>query len=356
MHLLNGVGVLDDDMTGETLLEYDHYIGLGGYSDRDLLYLIISAADKQQTQSPVLVREMEHLRRETAHLRSELYTLRRQIDLTWHFPQFRSLPAEIRILIWDLALPTRTIAIVSSHPGRPTSGGLSWYKFEAKYQPPAIANVCREARKVAFRRGALLGLENSLHRGRLPMFQPKGTTCAREWSWFDPSRDTIRLALPDNSLAESVPLLGFPRLVESILLEVGGEQSPWVESLFNPRDFPCLKTISVIAGIVQVCKRRDVSTEALIFNQTTAPLIVDLDDHSTLQRIATKLGVDASQTLNVKAWRDSSRAISEQSDRWVEMLDASPNEAWNEYKKAQGNGWSNFPKEVRILKFICIPD
>ncbi|RYP21211.1 hypothetical protein DL765_002350 [Monosporascus sp. GIB2] len=80
------------------------------------------------------------------------------------FTPFNKLLAEIRMLVWEAALPRRYISFECS---------------PAILGPPAIAQVCRESRAIALKNG-------SPHFFRAYAYYD----C---WTWYDPSRDSVFL-------------------------------------------------------------------------------------------------------------------------------------------------------------------
>lgn len=72
------------------------------------------------------------------------------------FPQFNSLPSEIRGLIWEASLPTRRIFHVrGSVTVYPEQGppSLKRFIFHISHRAPAATRVCKESRAAALRRG-----------------------------------------------------------------------------------------------------------------------------------------------------------------------------------------------------------
>ncbi|RYO83496.1 hypothetical protein DL762_006087 [Monosporascus cannonballus] len=104
------------------------------------------------------------------------------------FTSFSGLPFELQLAIWEFALPRRTIYLAAHEVRcgvrlpRPLHG------------TPAIAQVCRAARKVAHRSGGYLYFEGSVPRGRPRAAAVEdGRTCDNV-TWFDRACDTLFLA------------------------------------------------------------------------------------------------------------------------------------------------------------------
>lgn len=86
-----------------------------------------------------------------------------------HFPLFTKLPPEIRTLIWEAALPRRSLPI-----------GFSKGAGYEILGPPTIAQVCGESRAVALRHGSPQPVK------LCPM-----NAYPHLFTWLDPSRDAI---------------------------------------------------------------------------------------------------------------------------------------------------------------------
>ncbi|CAJ2505122.1 Uu.00g125160.m01.CDS01 [Anthostomella pinea] len=106
---------------------------------------------------------------------TEIRRLWALVDTPAKFPRFLELSRELRDMIWELATPGRTIVVGQYH---------------LTYLPPVTAQVNRESRSVACRRGKLLQLAGT------SMVPAHGGSVARRnirRRWFDPSRDTLLL-------------------------------------------------------------------------------------------------------------------------------------------------------------------
>ena len=103
-----------------------------------------------------------------------------------NFFLFSKLPAEIRIFIWEAALPRRFL-VYDDYTER---------NYE-KLGPPAIAQVCHESREIALRNGSPHSF--MLQSGRLV------------YTWYDASRDVISVNMRgwscprDSDIRENIP-------------------------------------------------------------------------------------------------------------------------------------------------------
>ncbi|KAM7193106.1 hypothetical protein V8F33_007978 [Rhypophila sp. PSN 637] len=136
------------------------------------------------------------------------------------FPQFRRLPAEIRIKIWKLCLPGR-VTEFDRPPKRalytkdPLTGKISNCKLVSAtdiiHSPPLIAQVCYESRDIALQNGFKMGDLFDELKDEYPNFKPSGWP-DRANAWFQPDRDILHLNWT-NYPEKSNPLSDFAFLV-----------------------------------------------------------------------------------------------------------------------------------------------
>ncbi|RYP72499.1 hypothetical protein DL771_004139 [Monosporascus sp. 5C6A] len=104
------------------------------------------------------------------------------------FTCFSGLPPELQLTVWEFALPRRTIHL-DAHEVR---CGVRLPR--SLHRMPAIAQVCRAARKVAHRSGGYLYFEGGVPR------EPPGAAAVEDGrkcgnvTWFDRACDTLFLA------------------------------------------------------------------------------------------------------------------------------------------------------------------
>ncbi len=66
------------------------------------------------------------------------------------FPQFSSLPPELRAIIWELCLPTHVIRLSTlAHTTAITTTTTATTPFSNRRKPPLISQVCHESRALA---------------------------------------------------------------------------------------------------------------------------------------------------------------------------------------------------------------
>ncbi|KAI0833009.1 hypothetical protein F5Y06DRAFT_307435 [Hypoxylon sp. FL0890] len=131
-----------------------------------------------------------------ASLPGEAMVERLEPTVATSFPQFPRLPAELRLLIWQFALPRRVFEIRRETVSIKRDGEADVTKeldhdawrvrssdlVAVLLAPPALLSVCREARKFASRFGSWKCVGS----------RPRGTNrVIRLATWFDPSTDTL---------------------------------------------------------------------------------------------------------------------------------------------------------------------
>ncbi len=119
----------------------------------------------------------------------------RSTDTEVCFKYFGKLPLELRLIIWDMALPSR---IIDMFVGESEPDNVS---VLVSFKQPTIAKVCYESRELALRRGSMVFLKTS---------QPRDTMGS--WTWFDSRHDTLRVN--QSSVMEHIP-----RSVENIIFD-----------------------------------------------------------------------------------------------------------------------------------------
>ncbi|KAI1745640.1 hypothetical protein F4680DRAFT_443113 [Xylaria scruposa] len=126
------------------------------------------------------------------------------------FTCFSKLPAEIRLMIWELAIPARILNI-ESMPGRLTVH--PWYSV------PPVAHVCYESRQLALRTGSIRAVGTNVEIDRLGADE---RFLRQSVSWFDSHRDTLRIY-------DKPAIHYIPRSVENIVF-------CWLSLLADARD------------------------------------------------------------------------------------------------------------------------
>ncbi|KAK7921582.1 hypothetical protein PG985_009604 [Apiospora marii] len=189
------------------------------------------------------------------------------------FHPFARLPPEVRNQIWDLALPRRVVSIneclwskdyhvvdgkyiITRPRDRYATYVLGFDR--RRYGPPGVAHACREARAVAGE-GRVVSVDQ--YRS-IPEEYLSRHELAEDWveyTWFDPERDTLLVELdyPNNT---SYPRTAFEThaiqdieelasCVRHVIITDCRRNDPhcFIEGLFNPRFFPCLRTVGVVS-------------------------------------------------------------------------------------------------------------
>lgn len=152
---------------------------------------------------------------------------------TARFSKFTDLPTELRLRIWDLAIPMRKLR---HHAGDSVTGTEAFRKLSTTgLRPPAISQVCRESRSVALRRGRMF----QMHRWHT--HQEKNIYY---WTWFDGSHDILELENPECPISsDEGECLELLRHAEVILVQMQ-DLGPWVKELF--RDWKVCQTLRTI--------------------------------------------------------------------------------------------------------------
>jgi hypothetical protein len=198
---------------------------LGALDDQTLTLQLLQKIDRRQT---LIESRLGNIERLLAHPCKPWAT----------FPQFSHLPAEIRCLIWEMAIPRRKLhdykrKIPAPHLRDPFSG------FTARspcLSPPAVAQVCRESRKVAKRRGDLFPVRFSWDKSQ-----------RLYWTWFDGSRDVLELSLYGwlLPLGHSIPM-NILRRAETIVVHMEHVEPCWVNAIFRDKKVrQTLRTINI---------------------------------------------------------------------------------------------------------------
>ncbi|KAK6824622.1 hypothetical protein PG987_012116 [Apiospora arundinis] len=184
---------------------------------------------------------------------------------------FMGLPLELRLIIWDLAIPRRATVIREEVWEKPTRHIEDWescyptyatYRFDPPRRAPAVAHVCREAREVC-RPGRMFSADSTKN---IPPHErqryPVGNRV--QFSWFDPDRDAlmVELVVPNESYPRTayeshcIQAIGeLARTTQHVILVDAQYMHPqhcFIEALYNPRHFPRLQTVSICTREVEV--------------------------------------------------------------------------------------------------------
>ncbi|KAM0814856.1 hypothetical protein AB5N19_00647 [Seiridium cardinale] len=215
--------------------------------DRTRLYDVLDKLERRQVaieHDVLTVRETLEELHHVSRLRREIQLFHRNIDTPVKLSRFGKLSPEIRQMKWNFALPRRVVTIMS--PKR-------------NYQ--------------------------------------------REWAWFDSSRDTLFLDLVNVRLPETSGILHLTQAKESSMIRHIDGESTFNRQLHDPHHFPLLKTISFLAHQINISQCRSITDEIEIFGaDNVSPIMVDLDDHEDLRRMAAKLHIPANDALNIETW------------------------------------------------------
>lgn len=181
------------------------------------------------------------------------------------FPFFSRLPPELRCQIWELALPVQIF-----RPFRYLQPSfLEW----TSVTPPPMSHVCREARYVAHRHGALY-----CHEFLAPM----------SWTWFNGHKDILDLSpyrIPkDGFIPLQTKLLEETR---AILLDADHVDNRLVAGLFGKGSLlPNVRTIYLMAGNIFLAERQSWHPHAVarLFGDKSFAH-VDIEDDKEVERL-----------------------------------------------------------------------
>ncbi|KAI0884787.1 uncharacterized protein GGS22DRAFT_164343 [Annulohypoxylon maeteangense] len=258
----------------------DHITDMQTDQDR-LLHAIVEFASANQSR----VESMnDSVSAQMSALRAEVQALRRTISQTPRFPQFRRLPAEVRFMIWDLALPRRMVGLKESFGNDTEEFDNPRYEFISKLPPPSVAQVCRESRAIACQSGRLVSIRNS------PVYLP---SCLRvQWTWFDSSRDSLffRLSMSGYSLHPIRDLTSRAQHVTIDYETFDDDVYNFFESLFTPSSFPQLKTIDIVGETYTQPERSDPVLESRVFTRDcNHPISIEKHNQSVKKAFLRKL-------------------------------------------------------------------
>ena len=226
---------------------------------------------------------------------------------TLGFPQFRRLPIELRLRIWDMTIPQRKLFCYfaddyhifddNNQPG---------YLPVHKLSPPVVSQICKESRSVALRRGRLFWLfwrdENYLEHGY--------------WSWFDGSHDVLELGTPGCAVSDDIfPKFGccseLLQYAESILVHID-DIGPWAQQLYT--SCPSLKTINIQLDIPERVEKDNCGPRviAALFAHTSVVMVdvYNLEEVRHVQRILlyrpAEYEGDFASKCDTKSWKKRS--------------------------------------------------
>ncbi|KAG6358366.1 hypothetical protein INS49_014250 [Diaporthe citri] len=146
-----------------------------------------------QQMFTTLLGEIASLRKQNDDQQRQLEHLRRDMSLCLErsdnspqrsrMPHFKRLPLEVREMIWELAMPSRLLGFegVTREQGVPSALSV-----------PAVAQVCRESRRVVMSRKSLVALSGrSTHLEGPSQLWRLDYTESGLWTWFTPRKDAL---------------------------------------------------------------------------------------------------------------------------------------------------------------------
>lgn len=272
------------------------------------------------------IRRDQHEIRDVLHMiRTDAQILHELTDIS-EFPQFKRLPPEIRAMIWDFAIPSRILGLTK---------GCSVYYFEPGLSPPSVAHVCHEARSIAFRRGRLVSIRNSRECPHIdPMYEPDIPRPA--WSWYDPSRDYLRLRTQTPVWSPNATILEITECTQFVISGVNSDHThcyQLLSYLSNPHYFPQLKVVDFVSDTYKHWRLDDHIIEARLFSldrRNSLSLVVDdeVAKMALIHRITKNhSSVEAKQLVSWleedtdKLWSDPRSTDRVRNLKWPHFLD-----------------------------------
>ncbi|KAI1800196.1 hypothetical protein F4811DRAFT_540309 [Daldinia bambusicola] len=284
------------------------------------------------------IRSSQHDLRDVLHMmRADAQALRKPTD-TFGFPQFKRLPPEVRATIWDLAIPSRILGLAKEDLGGPLY-------FEPYLSPPSVAHVCREARSIACRTGRLVStMEEDWFRystyngrgGRRDVVRQDDVTSTAELSWYDPSRDFLRLHLEQLKGPLDATIVNVTTCTQFV---IGGLDSRHTHChrllsyLSDTQYFPRLKVVDFISDSYEHWPHSDhiLDTQLFFGPDRQRFLSLNIDDKlakkALVDRIKRSRSVKANWLVswlekdNNNSWGDNDRSDPISKMKWPQFLD-----------------------------------
>lgn len=201
------------------------------------------AVDDLVEQNAELSTQQQRLQEENAALRRQMGTIRRIGETVPRFTCFTRLPPEIRFRIWDFSLPCRFVRVARRGD---ITGGEDGLDKQSKHSPPAISQVCHEARAIALRTAGFKAVQY----GREYIMGPRGFPYSRpnerEWTWFDWTRDTFMLPTWIAG-SENYDDMDLCQVVQHVFLEdLDACLGTALDALFDSQVYPNLRSLSFV--------------------------------------------------------------------------------------------------------------
>lgn len=146
-----------------------------------------------QQMFATLLGEIASLRKQNDDQQRQLEHLRRDMSLCLErsgsspqpsrMPHFKRLPLEVREMIWELAVPRRLLGF---------EGVIQKQGVPSALSVPAVAQVCRESRRVVMSRKSITALTGrSTHlKGPSQLWRLEYAQ-SKLWTWFTPYKDAL---------------------------------------------------------------------------------------------------------------------------------------------------------------------
>jgi hypothetical protein len=155
---------------------------------------------------------------------------------------------------------------------------------------PSVAQVCREARAVATRTGALRGVQKPTLSFDFDYRLLRDNSCYdTRWSWYDASRDTLDLdsdfwTSPD---CDTRHITLVAQHVRADPFEDGFQGC--LDKIFDPASFASLKTVSFIVDRILVHRDMDSATQIQTFGiDGGRDCLIDVEELEQIKNLATE--------------------------------------------------------------------
>ncbi|KAI2783087.1 hypothetical protein F4815DRAFT_459807 [Daldinia loculata] len=251
---------------------------------KDLKYKVAGLRSNQHDLRDVL--RMIHADAQTSHEPTDISG----------FPQFKRLPLEIRAMIWDLAIPNRILGLRGEFLYN-VDDDYSVYHFEPGLSPPSVAHVCKEARSIACRSGRLVSIRNSRECPYIDSMYEEDIS-RPAWSWYDPSRDSLRLHTKTLVGSPNATILEITECTQFVIS--GGDSDHThcyrlLSYLSDPHYFPQLKVVDFISDTYKHRQLSDHVIETRLFGlDRRNSLSLDVDDEAAKKALIRRITKDHS--------------------------------------------------------------
>ncbi|KAI1753183.1 hypothetical protein F4782DRAFT_529914 [Xylaria castorea] len=236
-------------------------------------------------------------------------TITQPKDAAKCFTCFSKLPPEIKLMIWELAIPARIINLgnIERSPMNPF--------FKRWYPAPPVAHACHDSRQLARRTGSISTFGTPMHGAN--MLRPSIT-------WFDSHRDTLRIY-------GRTGIEYIPRPVENILFCWLSLPSNYRGMETNFAALPKLRRVQFEVDWRFVPSKIWKTWEFAQGRERVAGILLDIDDEAAVRRFGNTL-------RNRSKWQHS---------YWFKEIGYLRDEKFRRYETEEGEDWKVAQKQLQ---------